>query len=321
LESYIDTAHAAGVLLTGGRYEGRTEAPRSVGDPLRFNDGSEAIDWYEDSQRALMAAVHLASSLGWHAETWRLAYTLRTFLRIRHHTDDWMAVNDLGMAAACSLGDPAAQLRMHESICAASLQALRLTDCVESATRVVELAEVLGDRAGLARGHHLLGIAYDRLGQRDLAEQHLNLALAEQAYASGPDAILGYLSIGAIYGAQGRYDECRTALLNARDLAAAINDEWVVCVAHHNLAELCLLTGDADAGADHAREEISIARRIRFPMREARGNEILADCLMRTDPAAARQAWRRAIDIYDGIDPKLAEAPRQRLDEMEAATA
>src|SRR5262249_15605367 len=116
LDSYIDTAHAAGVLLTAGRYEGRTEAPKNVSDPLRFNDSSEAVDWYEDSQRALIAAVHLASSLGWHAETWRLTYTLRTFLRIRHHTDDWMAVNDLGMAAARSLGDPAAQLRMHESI-------------------------------------------------------------------------------------------------------------------------------------------------------------------------------------------------------------
>ena len=40
-----------------------------------------------------------------------------------------------------------------------------------------------------------------------------------------------------------------------------------------------------------------------------------------TSPRAGGQAWRRAIDIYDRIDPKLAAAPRRRLDELEAATA
>ena len=85
-------------------------------------------------------------------------------------------------------------------------------------------------------------------------------------------------------------------------MAREINDESALCVAHHNLAELCLLTGDSDAAADHAREEIAIAGRIRFAMREARGNEILADCLAETDPAAAGHALRRAIEIYDRID-------------------
>jgi tetratricopeptide (TPR) repeat protein len=313
LESYIDTTHAAGVLLTAGRYEGRTEIPRKVHDPLRFSDAAEAVDWYEEAHHGLIAAVHESALLGWHVETWQLAFALRVFLRIRHHTDDWIALNEIGCASARSLGDSTAEIRMLESTCGAYLQAGRHTDCIEAATRVVRLAKVLDDGTAVARSHHVMGIAHDRLGERDLAEQHLNIALGERTYALSADAVLGYLSIGAIYGAQGRYDDCRSALHNALSLAREINDESALCVAHHNLAELCLLTGDSGTGADHARQEISIASRIRFTMREARGNEVLASCLTEKDPAAAKQAWQRAIEIYDQIDPALGEPSRQRI--------
>jgi DNA-binding SARP family transcriptional activator/tetratricopeptide (TPR) repeat protein len=318
LESYVDTVYGAGLLLTAGRYEGRTELPRKVDDPLRFNDSAEAVAWYEETQPGLLGAVAQAASFGWHTETWQLAFGLRTFLRIRHHTDDWIAVNEIGLAAAQSLGDQLAEARVRESMCAAYLQAGRLTDCVETAALATELARALGDRAAVARSHHLGGIAYDRLGDSERAEDHLNQALAEPAYASSADAILGYLSIGAIYGAQGRYDECRAALERARELAAASNDLTTLCVAHHNLAELCLLTGDPATGADHARQEIAIAERTRYALREARGHEMLAECLVGSDRAAALAAWQRAAEIYQQIDPKHRDRVRQRMDSLGA---
>ena len=280
---------------------------------MRFTESSEAVDWYEASHDAMIAAVSQAAALGWHAEVWRLAFALRTFLRIRRQTDDWIATSGLGLAAARSLDDPDAERRLCESMSGAYLQAGRFSDCVEVATRAVALAEALGDAPAAARSRHLCGIAHDRLGHRLQAERELAAALADEAYAASPDAMLGWVSIGAIYGGQGRYDECRPALHNALRLATEVNDEQALCVIHHNLAELALLTGEPSAGADHARQEISIARRLRFALREARGNEMLADCLSDNDPGGASQAWRRAIEIYDLIDPRLGDSARERL--------
>jgi DNA-binding SARP family transcriptional activator len=312
LESYLDTAHAAGLLLTAGRYQNRMEVTWRVDEPLRFTDQADAINWYEASHDALLAAVWQAAAHGWHGDVWRLALALRIFFRVRHHTDDWVVTAEAGLAAARHLGDRDAELRLCENVCGAYLQAGRLATCVEAATRAVELAEACPDGTSVARARHLRGIAHDRLGDASAAERDLTAALADPAYAASPDAILAWQSMGAFYGGQGRYDQCQTALHTALRLALEFNDEQTLCVIHHNLAELFLLTSELSAAAHHAREEISIAVRTRFVLREARGNEILAECLAADDPAA-RQAWQRAIEIYDQIDPSRGEASRARL--------
>jgi hypothetical protein len=46
-----------------------------------------------------------------------------------------------------------------------------------------------------------------------------------------------------------------------------------------------------------------------------------ADCLLPAAPAAAAQAWRRAIEIYDRIDPKLGAKARESLAQVEAAAS
>jgi DNA-binding SARP family transcriptional activator/tetratricopeptide (TPR) repeat protein len=314
LEFYLDTAHEAGVRqMTGGRYGGRMQVTWQVDEPLRFTDQAEAVAWFDASHDAIVTAFWQAAASGWHADVWRLAFVLRPFFRVGHHTDDWVSTAEAGLSAASHLGDPAAELRLCENLCGAYLRAGRHATCVEIATRATDLARALDDPRAVARSRHLRAVAHDLLGQQQQSEDDLTAALADPGYAASPDAILAWNSLGVIQARQGRHDDCRTAFRTALALAAGTDDFQVLCLIHYNLAELALLTGDSARGAEHARAAIEAAERVRYRIRQARGYELLGDCLAHQDLTGAGRAWQRAITIYEQIEPRDAEKLRDKV--------
>jgi tetratricopeptide (TPR) repeat protein len=314
LEFYIDTAHEAGVRqMTGGRYDGRMQVTWWVDEPLRFADQAEAVSWFDASHDAIVTAFWQAAASGWHSDVWRLAFVLRSFLRVGHHTDDWVSTAETGLAAASSIGDPIAELRLCENLCGVYLRAGRHTTCVEIATRATELARALDDPQAVARSRHLRAVAHDLLGQQQQAEVDLTAALADPGYGASPDAILAWNSLGVIHARQGLHDDCRTAFQTALALAAGTDDYQILCLIHYNLAELALLTGDPSGGAEHARAAIEAAERVHYRIRQARGYELLGDCLAHHDVAGAARAWQRAITIYEQIEPRDAEKLREKV--------
>lgn len=262
----------------------------------------------------LRMAVVDALGRGWHNETWRLAHALRGFYRRCSELDDWLATHEHALAAAQALENPIAEVRIRESLGAAFSEMGKPEQaCVQWTATLATLTE-LGDDIGIGRSHHSLGTAYARLGQLELAITHKLAAMAIPAYAAHPQyAAYSAHSLGVSYGELGRYDEALQAFQRTLAVAKQFGDAEFICLAEHNLAELFLLRGDCALAQTHARQEIHVAQHVRYSLRQARGWDILGECLISEDYAMACEAWQRALEIYQSLDHPFAVNVRDRI--------
>lgn len=314
LDHYIDTAYAAGNLMTGGRNEHLLEQELKPAEPLRFETDAEAIDWFAGEKAVLRSAVMAAAGLGLHAQAWQLAHGLRALYRRLFELDDWLAVQQVALTAAQALDDPPAIARVRESLGSVYLELGRAAEARDQWTTTLALLEELGDEIGVGRCHDSLGVAYGRLGQLELSIFHHGAALAIPVYAAHPQfAAWSQHNLGVRYGQAGQHHLARKAFQRALEVASRFGDTELICLAEHNLAEVYLLTGDNEKAQAHARAEIDIAERVHYRLREARGWDILGLCLIDVDRARAHAAWRRAFELYESLRHPLAESVRARL--------
>jgi DNA-binding SARP family transcriptional activator/tetratricopeptide (TPR) repeat protein len=316
LVHYTDGASAATGLLTGGRHENPFESDLKPAQPLRFGADVEAIEWYTAEKANLLASLTEAAGRGWQTHTWQLAYALRSFFRRCSDLDDWTATHELALAAAVTLDDRTAEVRVRESLGAAYLELGRLSDAENQWSTTLALLSELGDEIGQGRSHDSLGTVYARRGEFEAAIKHHWAALDLPSYAGHPQyAAMAQLNLGAVYGELGRYHEAHDAFARALEVAERFNDAHVVCLAEHNLAEMLLRTGAPERAQAHARREIQLAQEVLFPFREARGWELLGACLTDSDDAQARSAWRRAAELYERLGHPFADRVQSRLAE------
>jgi len=115
----------------------------------------------------------------------------------------------------------------------------------EASSRLLELYEDLGDRAGVGRALRGRGVANLRLGDFAQAESDLQRSLElSEAYNDrrGTMRTLGSIAVG--YEMTGRLEEGRTASLKVLEMAHREGDERVVGITLMNLAETEFALGE-----------------------------------------------------------------------------
>jgi DNA-binding SARP family transcriptional activator/Tfp pilus assembly protein PilF len=138
LDHYVHGAHAAALLISPHREPVDLAPPRpGVVAPDRFDDDAGALDWLTERRAVLLANLRLAARLRFHTHTSRLAWALGPSLDRSGHWRELAEVHELAVAATGRLGD----------------------------------------RAGQAYAHRILGRAWTRLGDFDAARGHYEHAL------------------------------------------------------------------------------------------------------------------------------------------------
>jgi tetratricopeptide (TPR) repeat protein len=173
LDHYLHTAYAASRLLYPHRDPIALGAPPPWAQPAELADRQQAEDWFQAERHVILAAVAQAADAGFHAHAWQLAWTVATFFSWRGYWQEQAQTQQAALGAA----------------------------------------RLAADRTGQTHAHRFLGQALRRLGDGQLAGEHLDAAL-QLSRQLGDDTLAAHIHMELTEIFEQR-DDSRTALHHA----------------------------------------------------------------------------------------------------------
>jgi DNA-binding SARP family transcriptional activator/tetratricopeptide (TPR) repeat protein len=322
LDHYLLTARAAALLLVRrGRQPHPPEMSAGVtGLPLA--DQEQARAWCQAEQSVLLSAILLATEAGFTAHAWQLAWSIEAFPEQWRRWQDQIATGQIVLAAAGRAGDEVGQAYAHRYLGDALLLGSRPAEAYGHLQAALALSGQLGDRISQADTELSLAEALGQLGQP--AEALARSRRSLEAYqAAGHDAgqATALNHIGWWHLMLGNYEQglaaCQDAIelipctddLSLRFVQAATLD--TIGYAHHHLGHY----GDAVARYQEALHAYQSLGELKL---QATILDHLGDtCLVAADPAAARDAWRQALAIFDDLSHPGAAQVRAKIRDHE----
>jgi tetratricopeptide (TPR) repeat protein len=319
LDHYLHTAHTADKVLYPARDPLTLEPPLSGVICGQLADYQQALAWFEAEHRVLREAVDLAERHRFDSCTWRLSWSLATFLSRRGYWRDWADTQHTALKAARRIGEQAGQAFAHRSIGRARTMLACYPEASAHLHRALRLYQRLGDLVGQA--HTLINLA-SVLGEqrRYLSARRQCLRALELYRAAGQQAWEGMAlnNIGwncAMLGeSQNSIEYCQQALELYRELGdrhGQANTWDTLGYAHHQLGQ------HADAIACY-RTSLEIFRETGDRYNQADVLAHLADTQQAAGHLqAARDAWYGALDILEYLNHPDAHKVQARLAELQ----
>jgi len=315
LDHYLHTAYSAALLL--GPYQVPVDlAPARDGvTPEQLAGHEQAMAWYAAERSVLGAAIHHAWASGFDTHTWQLAWAISNFLTRSGRWQEFASTQQVALAAARRLADPAAQARAHRLLAAAYLRVNRDDEAYDHFQHALDLYTRSGDTVGQANTHYKLAEAVSRQGRLPDAIGHVQYAM--RLYHSAGDRFGEAVCLNGIGWLHAQLGDCGQTILYCqqalaiqqelrdRDAQAATWDS--LGYAHHHRGE------HAQAIACYERAlELFRERGDRYE--EATTLTNVGDVYTGTgDPDAALVSWRRALVILTELDHPDADAVRAKL--------
>jgi tetratricopeptide (TPR) repeat protein len=175
------------------------------------------------------------------------------------------------------------------------------------------------DSGALFRVHNDLGFLLLRERQFNMAEQHLNKALAgcDEVEMSRRGRGFVLVSLGELKFRTGRPAEARAHLLEAFEAATGTEEEIVAADAHQVLGQLEEQEGNRGAADLEFHAAIATLEGLRMPDRLRQCHMLYAELLDgRGDLSGAAREWKAAAEVA-----QLTNAGRQLVSELEATAA
>jgi DNA-binding SARP family transcriptional activator/tetratricopeptide (TPR) repeat protein len=315
LDHYLHTAAGAALLLNPSREPVVLDPPRPGAAAGQLADYPEALAWFAAEHQVLLAAVALAAESGFDSHAWQLPWAMTTFLRIRGHWQERVAIQRTALASATRLGGAVARALSGRLL---ALACEDLGDRDQARRLYVSsllLYQQLGNRLGEARIHQNLGALAERQGRYADALGHAEQALRlYRAIGDKASEATMLNNVGWLHGLLGDYHQARELCRQALTLGAGIGhrrsegNAWdsLGYVEHH-------LGNRAEAEACYQRA-LSIFRDTADRLNEADVLTHLGDSRQAAgDLTEARQAWQQALAILDDLGDPDAGRVRARL--------
>src|SRR5207248_1195756 len=140
LDWYLYTTDAAVRLLYPHTVRLPPRAVEPPTAPLNLDDRTEALAWLDAERPNLLAIIRHAARNGPRSAAWLLADALRAYFMARMHTTDWLAIADVGLAAARADGDLRAEAAALLSLGDAHQRLSRYAPAVNRYTQALDLA-------------------------------------------------------------------------------------------------------------------------------------------------------------------------------------
>lgn len=315
LDHYLHTAYAASVLLYEQRDPLSLAPPRPGVTVSRIPDRAEAWRWLAREHQVLLAAIARAVDTHFDTHAWQLAWTVNTYLDRLGAWPEQLVVQQLALVAAARAGDRDGQARAHRNRAVACLRLEHYDQAHDHLRQSLALYAELGDAIGSARAHLNLGILAERQGRYPEALEHARQARDLFAAAGNINGKANALNnIGWYHSQLGNYqqalDYCSQALILQQQVG---NRYWQA----HTWDSL----GYVHYRLDRQSEAIRCYEHALALWRESAERYYEATTLIHLgdshqaagQPALARDAWRRALDILEQLGHLDAEQVRTRL--------
>ncbi|TCJ34019.1 BTAD domain-containing putative transcriptional regulator [Parafrankia sp. BMG5.11] len=316
---YLQTAIAAeDVLHPYGRRQvpgtGVAEFPREG-----FASYGDASAWFSAEHANLVTAVRVAACTAEHTIAWQLAAGLTGYLHLSKRWTDWITTAQIGLVSARHLGERSgeAALLLSAGLAYRDLRLLgRSVDLIEKATAIrQETADPWGEACSL------LGLGQVH-GPDQMIVHHRR---AEKIFTEAGN-LWGYALTQIERGrALRRLHHPERAVACHRGSAAILadlGDLWGVGLAHLGLAEDYLAYGSHEDAATSCRRSLAVCCEIGDRHTSARVLALLGQIYLQlSDPAAAHQAWSRALRIFENLADPRATQVRVGMANLDAAVA
>lgn len=311
LNWYLDAADAADRRVAPG---GASITPaREL--TVEFGSYDEALAWFETEKENLRAVIRGALESGHHDIAAYLALEMWGFFNIRKYWTDWLACNEVGLAAANLSGNQRAEAWLLTSQGTAYRNLRRRAEAIEFHRRALEKFDQINDLAGV--GYARQNLANVQADGREFQAALVNFDLALDAFrqlTETRDRLRGegvtFNSMAVAYNNMGEYSNALACARNAIDKWTELDSGHGLAFGHHSI-------GTAYAGLgrfDEAIASFDAALRIRRQINDRHGEarSLLALGAVQQDlhrVVDARESARSAVEIFTVLNaPEIEDA-------------
>jgi DNA-binding SARP family transcriptional activator/tetratricopeptide (TPR) repeat protein len=315
LDHYLHTSYVANRLLNPTRDPITPAAAQPGTAPEHPSDHRQALEWFATEHRVLLAAVNCAATAGFPVHTWQIAWTLITYLELRGHWYDQIAIQHAAVAAAERLSDPAVQALTHRLLARAHTHLGHYGDAQIHLMQALDQSRQADDRISQAHTHHTVATLLERLGRHTEALEHTQRALdlysAVNHQIGRARALNG---IGWQHALLGNHQQALSYCRQALTLIQELGDRDAQAATWDSLGYIHLRLG-------HHRRAITCYHRAVDLYRDLGDHYDLADTLTSLgdthhtlgNAAAARTVWQDALAILDDLHHPAADQLRTKL--------
>jgi DNA-binding SARP family transcriptional activator/tetratricopeptide (TPR) repeat protein len=318
LDHYLHTAMTASVRFSPHRSPLRLSEPAPGVLPAEVSAKEQAMTWFDAEAPVLIALIGQAYAEGFDEHAWQLPWTLSPFFSRRGRLQEYVASQEVALAAARRLDDQLAQAHAHHLLGQAQAWLEDYESAEPNGRQSLDMFRDLGDRAGEAAVLNGLSVMLERQGRYPEA-----LALALDALrmlkAAGYWWAQGTLenTAGWLYAHLGQFDEALTHCQRALGLHRESGYRGGAGDALDSLGFIYRHLGDYAQSRQQYGQAVAIYREIGDRFHEGQSMAALGETYaIQGDLAAAAAAWREAVVILDRLPHALADEIQARLDDL-----
>ncbi|MEO3748395.1 tetratricopeptide repeat protein [Plantactinospora sp. B5E13] len=310
LRWYLHTADSADRALDPSRRRPEPTAADDAGAPVPLDHPEAAMAWFEAERTNLVAVAETCVSHGADDVAWQLSSAMLTFLYVRSHFTEWLAVHRTALGAARRSGNRVAEAGVLNRLGVAHSGLHRQQEAIACYRRALRLQQDADDRPGRAWTLNNLGVAYSDLAEYREALDCFRTAVA--LFAETDDHRgegLALANLADTHRRLGRGDDAEDCLRRALAVQTRSGDRPGLRFTRTFLGDLRHDRGEYGRAVAEYRTALDIHRELG----DRRGAASLLVSLGRTlrrdgQVEAARECWRQALSGYDEIrDPRAAQ--------------
>jgi tetratricopeptide (TPR) repeat protein len=315
LDHYLHTADAADRLLIPTQRRVPLEPPVPGAAPQSFGTQAEALAWCEAERPNLTAAVRHAAAAGLPALAWRLPVVMWGFFMLRKHWTDWFATGNVALTAARRSADRAGQAWAGHVLGIAYWDTWQFTRADPYLREALDIWLGEGDRWGEGSVLATLAALHRDTGRlpQAAADYVRALGLYREAGDTWGEAIV-LAGLGATQRDLSRLDEAVVHPGDAVAIFRRLGDRWGEGLATENLGITYLAMQRLPDAVSALREAVRLRQAIGDRWGEGTALRGLGAALRRSGwPDAARDVWRRALELLESFHDPQAEDVQDEL--------
>ncbi|HEX6683677.1 MAG TPA: BTAD domain-containing putative transcriptional regulator [Candidatus Limnocylindrales bacterium] len=315
LDHYLHSAHAADLRVNPDRDPIRLPAAVDGAVPAEFTDEKQALDWFAEERRVLLALIEHAASSGRETHACRLEATLAHYLYLRGHWIDQVTASRTAVAAAGRGEDVVAKARAHHNLARAHLQLGDHELAHDQLTEAIRLAEESGDPGWQGNAHHVMSWVLERMGSHPEAFAHATRALG-LFESAGRDVgrARALNTIGWFHTLTGSHEKAITFCQEALELLKRLGNKEGMAKTWHSIGYAQHHLGRHGSALHCYLEALTLFTELQDRYHEAETLHNIGDTLHASgDADAAFIAWNQALNGLEAMNHHHAEHVRAKL--------
>jgi tetratricopeptide (TPR) repeat protein/transcriptional regulator with XRE-family HTH domain len=322
LDHYLHTTQAADQLINPARDAVVGDQPGPGVTPEQFQNEQVARAWLQAERQVLIAAVRHAAEAHFPQHALQLASTMVTFLDREGQLHDYVATQQIALAAAQDLADLTAQARAHADLGGAYGRLGQFADALRCMSQALSQYSQRQDIRGQARVHLSMSWLYNQHNQYSSGLAHCQDAL--RLFTTSGEELWQARALGQIgwcHVLLGQHDEavsvCRQALSMHRKLSDQLGEAAVL----ESIGDAHILQAEYQRAATCFQRSAELYERLGELYYQAEATTRLGDAHEASGNLPdARRAWHAALAILEAQDHPSAGELRTKLEPKDDVT-